>query len=502
MISFLFSLLVGTTAFATPGIPFVNSGGFAKSFLSQLNLDNQCYIIAGTLNPSSTPVLAPECSMYLSTNGFAYIKQDAGSSTNWNVLSSGGTVSSVAMTVPTFLSVAGSPITTTGTLAVTLSGTALPIANGGTNSTSALNNNRVMQSSGGAVVEAAAITANDALISNANGIPIASVTTATELSYVSGVTSAIQTQINNLAFANQTLSNLTSPTAVSQDLIMATGSVANVKTTDGSGSTNSLGINFQSGNTINTAASGNVVFASGSSNSATGSGTVTLNSGNGGTNSTTGAVTIRSGNTTGTAASGALTLATGTTAQHASGVISMATGNVSAVNQNSGQTNISTGTANSAGLGLSGNLVLTTGTTGNGNSGDISLTSGATSGTGNSGNIKLAVGTSSSGTLGVILNSAHISSTGTTPAVSACGTSPSIVGNDDIGRITVGTGGTATSCTITFSSAWANAPICMVTDETTSKLLTPAPTTTSLVISAILAFNASDNLSYQCFGYQ
>ena len=47
-----------------------------------------------------------------------------------------GTVTSVAMSVPTFLSVTGSPITGSGTLAVTLSGTALPIANGGTGSTS------------------------------------------------------------------------------------------------------------------------------------------------------------------------------------------------------------------------------------------------------------------------------------------------------------------------------------------------------------------------------
>lgn len=43
-----------------------------------------------------------------------------------------GTVTSVAMTVPTFLSIGGSPVTSSGTLAVTLSGTALPVANGGT----------------------------------------------------------------------------------------------------------------------------------------------------------------------------------------------------------------------------------------------------------------------------------------------------------------------------------------------------------------------------------
>lgn len=56
------------------------------------------------------------------------------SSTDWNTFNGkgAGTVTSVAMTVPAFLSITGSPVTTTGTLAVGLSGTALPIANGGT----------------------------------------------------------------------------------------------------------------------------------------------------------------------------------------------------------------------------------------------------------------------------------------------------------------------------------------------------------------------------------
>jgi hypothetical protein len=48
-----------------------------------------------------------------------------------------GTVTSVAMSVPSFLSVTGSPITGSGTLAVSLSGTALPIANGGSGQTTA-----------------------------------------------------------------------------------------------------------------------------------------------------------------------------------------------------------------------------------------------------------------------------------------------------------------------------------------------------------------------------
>lgn len=72
----------------------------------------------------------------------------------------------------------------------------LAIAQGGTNSGTTLNNNRVIQSSGSAIVEAAAITASRALVSDANGIPTHSTVTTTELGYVSGVTSGIQAQIN------------------------------------------------------------------------------------------------------------------------------------------------------------------------------------------------------------------------------------------------------------------------------------------------------------------
>jgi len=46
-----------------------------------------------------------------------------------------GTVTSVAASVPSVFSITGSPITTSGTLAITYSGTALPVANGGTGQT-------------------------------------------------------------------------------------------------------------------------------------------------------------------------------------------------------------------------------------------------------------------------------------------------------------------------------------------------------------------------------
>ena len=50
--------------------------------------------------------------------------------------SGAGTVTSVNATVPSFLNVAGVPITSSGTIAISYSGTALPVANGGTGSTS------------------------------------------------------------------------------------------------------------------------------------------------------------------------------------------------------------------------------------------------------------------------------------------------------------------------------------------------------------------------------
>jgi len=72
----------------------------------------------------------------------------------------------------------------------------LAISRGGTNSGAALNNNRFIISSGGAIVEHAAVTGNRALASNASGLPVASATTDTELGYLSGVTSAVQTQLD------------------------------------------------------------------------------------------------------------------------------------------------------------------------------------------------------------------------------------------------------------------------------------------------------------------
>lgn len=77
----------------------------------------------------------------------------------------------------------------------------LPLANGGTNSSAGLSGNRVMVSSGSAIIENGALASGRALVSNGTGLPAASTTTTTELGYVSGVTSLIQPQIDTLTTA-------------------------------------------------------------------------------------------------------------------------------------------------------------------------------------------------------------------------------------------------------------------------------------------------------------
>jgi hypothetical protein len=82
---------------------------------------------------TTTPVITLQVPTASATN------RGALSSTDWTTFNNkgSGTVTSVAVTAPSIFSVAGSPITSSGTIALTYSGTALPIANGGTGQTTA-----------------------------------------------------------------------------------------------------------------------------------------------------------------------------------------------------------------------------------------------------------------------------------------------------------------------------------------------------------------------------
>jgi len=90
----------------------------------------------------------------------------------------------------------------------------LSINKGGTNSSTALNGNRIMISSGGAIVEASAITGSRVLVSNNDGIPIDSGVASSALDKLANVPTNTNTDIGSklnitAATANGSSSTLT-----------------------------------------------------------------------------------------------------------------------------------------------------------------------------------------------------------------------------------------------------------------------------------------------------
>ena len=85
-------------------------------------------------------------------------------------------------------------------------------------------------------------------------------------------------------------------------------------------------------------------------------------------------------------------------------------------------------------------------------------------------------------------------SQGNTPVLSSCGTGPTIVGSDTAGQITTGSG--ATTCTITFSSAWNAAPSCILHAEVATQ---PTYTVSTTAITGATTI-ASTQYNYVCFG--
>jgi hypothetical protein len=83
-----------------------------------------------------------------------------GSTCTWSNVGGVGTVTSVSMSVPSFLSVTGSPITTAGTLTVSYSGTALPVLNGGTGTTTSTGTGSVVLATSPTLVNPTAAICN------------------------------------------------------------------------------------------------------------------------------------------------------------------------------------------------------------------------------------------------------------------------------------------------------------------------------------------------------
>jgi hypothetical protein len=123
--------------------------------------------VAGTYN-FNLPITAGSSGQVLTSQG------GGANAMTWTSATS-GTVTSVNMTVPTFLSVSGNPITSAGTLALTLSGTALPVLNGGTGSTTSTG-------TGSVVLATSPTIATSLTVSGTTTNPLIVNTTATNIS--------------------------------------------------------------------------------------------------------------------------------------------------------------------------------------------------------------------------------------------------------------------------------------------------------------------------------
>lgn len=90
---FFVALLVATTANASSPV-FWGSNNTALMLQGNLNFNNTTTVLSGPNNPTITATNAPQGSIDMrsgSSGGQLYIKQDAGSSTNWNTISGNNT---------------------------------------------------------------------------------------------------------------------------------------------------------------------------------------------------------------------------------------------------------------------------------------------------------------------------------------------------------------------------------------------------------------------------
>jgi trimeric autotransporter adhesin len=120
----------GTTGLTVTGSPITTSGTITLAGTLAVANGGTGGTTASTARSNLLPTYASNAGKVLAVNAGA-------TDVEYIAVGGSGTVTSVAATVPSFLSVSGSPITTSGTLAITLSGTALPVANGGTGATTA-----------------------------------------------------------------------------------------------------------------------------------------------------------------------------------------------------------------------------------------------------------------------------------------------------------------------------------------------------------------------------
>lgn len=88
------------------------------------------------------------------------------------------------------------------------------------------------------------------------------------------------------------------------------------------------------------------------------------------------------------------------------------------------------------------------------------------------------------------------------PSLSSCGTNPTIVGNNQAGTVTMGTG-SPSGCTLTFDTThpWPATPSCQVTWRA-ANLASMQYTNTMTTLSITQTPTSSNTIDYHCWGLQ
>lgn len=178
--------------FSVSGSPVTGSGTLALSY-------------SGTALPvanGGTGVTsAPSNGQLLIGNGTGYSVANLTAGSGINITNSsggvtiaattsGGTVTSVGLSAPSFLTVSGSPVTSSGTLTLSYSGTALPVANGGTGATTLTG-----------IVKGSGTSAFTAATAGTDYVAPGTATTFTATQTFNGSTSAIAAVLKNASEA-------------------------------------------------------------------------------------------------------------------------------------------------------------------------------------------------------------------------------------------------------------------------------------------------------------
>lgn len=122
-----------TTAYAQS--PWYFGTGEAVNLTNGTKFANGIKNISGALNPTATAVNAPAGSMYFATTGIIYVKQDAGSTTNWTALGFGsgnvvGPASATSNAIPRFNLTTGKILKDSGVIISDAGVITSPVTNG------------------------------------------------------------------------------------------------------------------------------------------------------------------------------------------------------------------------------------------------------------------------------------------------------------------------------------------------------------------------------------